>query len=159
LLRFRWMAWREEAVHRLKYSGLRALAAPMGAAMAQHLERHRITLDVIVPVPLHRKRLRERGYNQAALLAREVGEWLGVSVDTNGLARTGYTGPQARTATREERKANVAGAFAARRDYNGLSVAVVDDVTTTRSTLEACAAALREAGANSVVGLTFAREV
>ena len=148
-----------EAVHRLKYSGLRALAGPMGVAMAQHLGRHRIAPDIVVPVPLHRKRLRERGYNQAALLAREVGKWLGVPVDTNGLARTGYRGPQARTATREERKDNVVGAFAARRDWSGRSVVVIDDVTTTGSTLEACAAALREAEANAVWGLTFAREV
>ena len=63
----------QKAVHRLKYNGVRGLAAPMGAAMAQHLQRHGVAPDLIVPVPLHKSRLRERGYNQAELLAREVG--------------------------------------------------------------------------------------
>lgn len=148
-----------EVVHRLKYSGLRVMAVPMGIAMGQHLKRHQVSPDIIVPVPLHRKRLRERGYNQAGLLAREVGKWLEVPVHDKGLVRTNYLGPQARTATREERKANVEGAFVAERDYSALSVVVVDDVTTTGSTLEACAAALREAGAGAVWGLTFAREI
>jgi competence protein ComFC len=66
-----------EVVHRLKYNGLRVMAEPMGAAMAQHLRRHQIVPDIIVPVPLHRKRLRERGYNQAGLLAQAVAQWLG----------------------------------------------------------------------------------
>jgi len=148
-----------EVVHRLKYSGLRVLAEPMGAAMAQHLKRHQISPDIIVPVPLHRTRLRERGFNQAGLLARVVGKWLEIDTDAKGLSRTDYLGPQARTATREERQANVEGAFVAARDFSDLSVVVVDDVTTTGSTLEACATALRDAGASSVWGLTFAREV
>ena len=66
----------QKAVHRLKYNGVRGLAAPMGAAMAQHLQRHGVAPDVIVPVPLHKSRQRERGYNQAELLARAVGRWL-----------------------------------------------------------------------------------
>tara|TARA_B100000809_G_scaffold262072_1_gene312231 strand:- start:2099 stop:2755 length:657 start_codon:yes stop_codon:yes gene_type:complete len=148
-----------EVVHCLKYNGLRVMAEPMGVAMAQHLKRHQVSPDIIVPVPLHRKRLRERGYNQAGLLAREVGKWLEVPVYHKGLVRTDYLGPQARTATREERQANVEGAFVAARDFSDLSVVVVDDVTTTGSTLEACATALRDAGASSVWGLTFARDV
>ena len=127
--------------------------------MAQHLKRHQISPDIIVPVPLHRTRLRERGFNQAGLLARVVGKWLEIDTDAKGLSRTDYLGPQARTATREERQANVEGAFVAARDFSDLSVVVVDDVTTTGSTLEACATALRDAGASSVWGLTFAREV
>jgi competence protein ComFC len=148
-----------EVVHKLKYSGLRVMAEPMGVAMAQHAERHRIAPDIIVPVPLHRKRLRERGYNQATLLAHEVGKWMGVPVDAKGLVRTEYLGPQARAATREERQANVAGAFASSNDFTGLNVMVVDDVTTTGSTLEACAAAISGSGASLVWGLTFAREI
>ena len=114
---------------------------------------------MIVPVPLHRSRLRERGYNQAELLARAVGRWIETPVDAGLLARTAGAGSQARSATREERQANVAGAFEARRDAQGRSIVVVDDVTTTGATLQACAAALRKAGVRRVWGLTFTREV
>ncbi len=148
-----------EVVHRLKYSGLRVMAEPMGVAMGQHLKRHQVSPDIIVPVPLHRKRLRERGYNQAGLLAREVGKWLEVPVNHKGLVRTGYLGPQARSATGGEHEANVGAAFVAARDFSGLSVVVVDDVTTTGSTFEACAAALRDAGVGDAWGLAFAREI
>ena len=149
----------QKAVHRLKYSGVRGLASPMGAAMAQHLQRHGVAPDVIVPVPLHPSRQRERGYNQAELLAREAGRWLGVPVDAGLLARTESAGPQARSASREERMANVAGAFKARREAIGKSIVIVDDVTTTGATLQECAAVLRQAGARRSWGLTFTREV
>lgn len=148
-----------KAVHRLKYNGVRGLAAPMGAAMAQHLRRHGVAPDLIVPVPLHRSRQRERGYNQAELLAREVGRWLDAPVDAALLARTESAGPQARSASREEREANVAGAFKAQREVIGKSIVVVDDVTTTGATLQSCAATLRQAGARRAWGLTFAREI
>lgn len=148
-----------KAVHRLKYNGVRGLASPMGVAMAQHLQRHGVAPDLIVPVPLHRSRQRERGFNQAELLAREVGGWLDVAVDAGLLERTESAGPQARSASREERQVNVAGAFRARREAVGKSVVVVDDVTTTGATLQECAAALRQAGARRAWGLTFAREV
>ena len=67
--------------------------------------------DVIFPVPLHGKRLRERGYNQSALLARGLGKLTGIPVDVNSLVRKSYTTPQARTTSVEERRENVAGAF------------------------------------------------
>ncbi|MDE2901331.1 MAG: ComF family protein [Chloroflexota bacterium] len=149
----------QTAVHRLKYNGVRGLASVMGIAMAQHLERHGVSPNLIVPVPLHPSRQRERGYNQAELLAREVGSWLKVPVDTGLLARTESAGPQARSASREERLANVAGAFRARREAIGRSIVIVDDVTTTGATLQECAAVLRQAGARRAWGLTFAREI
>ena len=149
----------QKAVHRLKYNGVRGLAAPMGAAMAQHLQRHGVAPDVIVPVPLHKSRLRERGYNQAELLARAVGRWLETPVDVGLLARTESAGPQARSASREERQANVEGAFKAQREAIGKSIVIVDDVTTTGATLQSCAATVRKAGARRVWGLTFAREI
>ena len=149
----------QKAVHRLKYNGVRGLAGPMGAAMAQHLQRHGVEPDVIVPVPLHRSRQRERGYNQAELLARAVGRWLETPVDASLLVRTESAGPQARSASREERQANVAGAFKAQREAIGKSIVIVDDVTTTGATLQSCAATVRQAGARRVWGLTFAREI
>lgn len=149
----------QRAVHRLKYNGVRGLAPPMGAAMAQHLQRHGVAPDLIVPVPLHPSRRRERGYNQAELLAGVVGRWLETPVDGDLLVRTSSAGPQARSASREQRRANVAGAFKAQRAAPGKSVLIVDDVTTTGATLQECAAALRKAGARRVWALTFTREV
>ena len=149
----------QKAVHRLKYNGVRGIAAPMGAAMAQHLQRHGVAPDVIVPVPLHKSRQRERGYNQAELLARAVGRWIETPVDAGLLARTESAGPQARSASREERQANVAGAFKAQREAIGKSIVIVDDVTTTGATLQSCAETMRKAGARRVWGLTFAREI
>ena len=149
----------QRAVHRLKYNGVRGLAPVMGIVMAQHLARHGVSPDLIVPVPLHASRRRERGYNQTELLAGEAGSWLKAPVDAGLLERTERAGPQARAASREERWANVAGAFRARREAIGKSIVIIDDVTTTGATLQACAAALRRAGARRVWGLTFAREM
>ena len=148
-----------EAVHRLKYSHLRAAAPEMGKLLGGYLEEGGVAADVLVPVPLHRKRHRERGYNQAELLAREVGRCLGVEVRAGGLRRISHGSPQARAASRDERQANVAGAFEAQGSFEGLDVLVLDDVTTTGATLEACGAALGAAGAASVWGAAFAHEV
>jgi ComF family protein len=147
-----------EAVHRLKYSGLRAIAPLMGRMMAERLGARAVAADLVVPVPLHPRRKRQRGYNQAELLAREVSRSLMLPLDAQGLVRVGHAGQQARAAGREERRANVAGAFLARRAFSGLAVLLVDDVATTGATLESCAKEVRQAGARSVWGLTFARE-
>ena len=148
-----------EAVHRLKYAHLRAVASPMAELLARHLTGRGLTGDLLVPVPLHPRRLRQRGYNQAELLARHVGRVLEIPVECRGLRRRTHGPPQARSAGREERRSNVAGAFEARRSFDGLDVLVLDDVATTGATLEACAAALKAAGASSVWGVAFAHEL
>ncbi len=148
-----------EAVHQLKYRGVRALAPILGEAMAECADRNRLAADLIAPVPLHPRRLRERGYNQADLLAGEVARRMGIPADSRALERTTHAPPQARSAASAERWARVQGAYRARRTMDGLRVLVVDDVCTTGATLNACALALRSAGAAAVWGLVAAREL
>jgi ComF family protein len=148
-----------EAVHALKYNHLSALARPMAAPMAAYLEAEALPVDIVVPVPLFGRRQRLRGYNQSALLAREVTRLLGLPLAERGLGRRRDTLPQARSVDAEARRRNVAGAFVGeKRRVEGRRVLLVDDVMTTGATLDACAQALRQAGAASVWALTFARE-
>ena len=147
-----------EAVHHLKYRGLRAIAPTLGGLMARRAKRGGRPADAVVPVPLHRSRLRERGYNQAELLAAEVAKGLRDSVEAKAVERVRQGPPQARAGL-EERWTGVQGAFESRRRLDGLRLLLVDDVCTTGATLDACARALKGAGAASVWGLTFAREV
>lgn len=146
------------AVHRLKFGGLRALAPLMAPAMAGTV-RYGSPAEVVVPVPLHRSRLKERGYNQAQLLADRVAVALGVPLDTRLLSRVRQAGTQVDAGSATVRQANVRGAFEATRQALGLRVLLVDDVTTTGSTLDAAAGALKEAGAAAVHCVTFAKEL
>lgn len=147
-----------EMVHDLKYRNLRATAPHTGRLLAEFAEAAAMPADVLVPVPLHGRRLRERGYNQSELLAREVGKRLGLPVAPGLLRRTRPTPPQVSMASHEERTRNVQGAFQCPGDASGLRVLLVDDVCTTGSTLSACAWALKGAGAASAWGLVLARE-
>ncbi len=148
-----------QAVYALKYHNLRALAPTLGALMAAHVQQAGVTADVLVPVPLHPHRWRERGYNQAELLAKEIGRRLSLPVAPHGLARVKHSDPQARAASREERRANVEDAFLAKASFLGQRVLLVDDVCTTGATLESCAASMLQAGAARVWGVTLAKEM
>ena len=117
--------------------------------------------DIVIPMPLHASRQRERGYNQAEALARAFANLQGLRLRSDLLERTRATEAQTRL-SREERRRNVAGAFAltspaAAATISGKHILLVDDVTTTGSTLDAAAEPLRAAGAASVWGLAFAR--
>lgn len=148
------------SVHALKYQGTRALAGPLAAMLHEYYRGNPIPGDILVPVPLHIKRLRERGYSQAGLLAGRLGKLLGMPQIDNCLVRTRHSQPQARSARVEERRQNVAGAFACRDGrLAGRQVILIDDVCTSGSTLHACAAAAKAGGAISVWGLTLAREI
>jgi competence protein ComFC len=146
-----------EAIHRLKYSNSRDLAVPLGEMMILYWQDVRPPADVIVPVPLHTRRLRERGYNQAALLAMELGKGVGLPVLENALIRVRDTSPQVDLSAKE-RKENVRGAFHCPDDrLAGRSVLLVDDVYTTGATLESCSLALKQQGVRTVWALTLAR--
>jgi ComF family protein len=115
---------------------------------------------VLVPVPIHPRRLRERGYNQSALVARELGRLSGLPVVEGSLVRCGQAPPQVRAAGAEERRRNVAAAFTCRdRRLAGKKVVLIDDVSTSGATLDSGAAVLKSAGADSVWGLTIALEL
>ena len=157
---FRFEGPAREAVHQLKYQNLRAIAPDLASLMLPVVNSLEIKCDVFVPVPLHPGRLRERGYNQSALLARELGRLTGLPVDEACLVRARNTRSQARTGSVIERRENVEGAFAcANQDLKGRRVILLDDVATSGATLNAGAAALKAAGALSVCGVTFGREV
>jgi ComF family protein len=148
------------AVHEFKYRNLRALAPLLAGLLYEYLVANPVPADVLVPVPLHRKRLRERGYNQSALLAGELGRRCGLPVVANGLVREHYAAPQARSAGVSERQKNVAGAFTCPDGrFRGKRVLLIDDVSTSGATLNACAAALKAGGAIQVGGMTLAREL
>ena len=146
-----------DGIHSLKYRGVRAAAPELGRLLAQYLAGHSVPGDIIVPVPLHPRRLRERGYNQSALLAREMAELSGLAVQEGLLVKTRNSPPQVGE-TREKRRENVEGSFQCNSEAGGQAVILVDDVATTGSTLSACASALKAAGAASVWGLVLARE-
>ena len=146
------------AVYSLKYHNIRAAAPELGQLLAQYLDSHPIPAEVIVPVPLHPRRLRSRGYNQKALLTREMGRLIGLSVNQGLIARIKDTPLQVEASRLEERRSNVAGAFTCLGKAEGQAVLLVDDVVTTGSTMSACAATLKAAGAASVWGLSLTRE-
>jgi ComF family protein len=147
-------------LHTLKYDGELRLAAPLAALMASRWWRVGIGGDLLVPVPVHTQRRRERGFDQAELLAGEIGRLLRLPVCA-ALERTTRTRAQHQLG-RGARAENVGGAFRVRHGMDavvgGRWVVVVDDVMTTGATLSASAAALRQAGAAAVSALTLARE-
>lgn len=148
------------AIHALKYRGKTALATPLGRFMAEAGQRHLTLHEVhgLVPVPLHPTRLTERGFNQAALLARELGRRWRIPVLASLLRRVIPTQPQSEL-TEIARRRNVRGAFAVWRPVavKGRHVLLVDDIFTTGATAAECARALLEAGAETVGVFTLAR--
>jgi len=147
----------ELAVQRFKYEGWRRLAGPLAILLAERLVVEGLAAGWVVAVPLHPGRLRQRGFNQAELLARELRRRLVLDQLPGELVRTRATPPQVGH-DRLWRLENVRGAFAWRgADLAGRSLLLVDDVATTGATLDACAAALRAGGSGPVIGASVAR--
>jgi ComF family protein len=145
-----------DAILRLKYAGRTELAPVLGALLAEAALPYAGAIDRVVAVPLHPSRLRERGYNQSALLALPVARALGVPLDCACLRRVRPTREQA-SLVRARRADNVRGAFAPRAGLERQRVLVIDDVRTTGATLAAAAQVLSNAGCREVRTLALAR--
>lgn len=147
-----------DAVHELKYRGRSDLGPRLGVPMAEKVLRSGISIDRVMPIPLHPSRQRARGYNQAALLAAKIASLLGVPLDRRSLVRTRVTPPQAEL-DREERLQNLHSAFEIRAkegELDGAKILLVDDVMTTGATLDAAAEVLFEAGVRRVDAFVLA---
>lgn len=131
-----------------KYGNLLAASHLLGALLADHLV-HAPLPDLLIPMPLHPLRLRERGFNQAAEIARILAKRLDVPVMVQGCQRTRNTPSQAGLSLAERRR-NLKGAFACHVDVSGRRVALIDDVMTTGASLEALARVVKQAGASTV---------
>jgi ComF family protein len=147
------------AVHAFKFGGQSSLGPALGGLLAEAYMQHKLDADLIVPVPLTASRRRIRGYNQALLMATELSHLTDAPVE-EALKRTGHGHTQAGSANAEERRHNVGGVFELEKVavVTGKHILLIDDVATTGATLDACAAALLEAGAARVSALTLARE-
>jgi ComF family protein len=149
-----------KAIHQFKYGTKAFLVDSLGPILFQFAQRHvKASKDFLtIPVPLHPKRLRERGFNQSLLLARHVATGLDTELDFLSLRRVKYTLPQTGLG-KEERRKNVRSAFRLvnTKSVKGKLILLVDDVITTGNTLNECARVLKRSGASKVLCLVLAR--
>jgi len=146
----------KEVVHALKYRGYRTVAERVMAPLMVGVLDGEIHFDAVVPVPLHRSRMRRRGFNQAALMAGAVANEINTPL-SDRMEAVRKTRDQVEL-TAQERKTNVSGAFRSREPMHG-RILLVDDVFTTGATTSECAETLLHAGASEVHALTFCRTV
>lgn len=147
-----------DAIQRFKYDGRSELGAALGSLMATDAHAWAGKVDAVVPVPLHRRRRRSRGFDQAALLSRPVAKSLAVPLMLRGLRRVRNTPSQVDLPHRE-RQQNIAGAFAPWRLGGLRRVLLIDDVRTTGATLRAASEALRAGGVSKVYTFVLATRV
>jgi ComF family protein len=147
-----------ESIHRLKFQNQINLDRPLARLLAENLDQARLPVgsDLIVPVPLHAQRLRQRGYNQSLLLAKQLGKHRRSPVAPRLLIRTLPTPPQ-QGLSLNVRQQNLRGAFALTNPLQGESVLLIDDVMTTGATVRECARVLRAGGAGEVVVAVIGR--
>lgn len=150
----------KEAIHRFKYGGVFPLVRVFGDLLQPTLQAltRSYPIDVMIPVPLHIRRLRERGFNQALLLVRELSKRMGIPYQERALKKIKDTPVQIALKKRERRK-NLRGAFQVkdREAIRGKAIVLVDDVYTTGATINECSRTLLKAGAKQVAVLTVAR--
>lgn len=145
------------SIYQLKYHNQRRYGALLAKEMVSVYEQtiRMWAPDLIMPIPVHRKRMKKRGYNQAQILAEEIGKTLGILVDTENLARWKDTDPQKMLGT-QARKRNLMGAFAVRKSFLPVPcVLLVDDIYTTGNTIDAAARILKKCGVEKVYFLTI----
>lgn len=136
-------------IHGLKFQARYASARLLGSLLAEHLEGLTEWPQRLIPVPLHRSRYRQRGFNQSLEIAREVSARLRIPLDLYGCVRIRATAPQLDLSA-AERSRNIRNAFLAHGDYRGQHVAILDDVVTTGATVGELARVLRKAGARRI---------
>lgn len=141
-----------EAIHILKFRGKKRLALPLTRLLCR-IER--LEADVIIPVPVHPKSLKERGFNQAATLARHLSREWKIPLMQNCLVKVKDTPPQTEMSGKE-RIANVRGVFQVKRPVESLRIILLDDVVTTGATVGECSRVLIKAGARSVTVIALA---
>ncbi|MCR5627465.1 MAG: ComF family protein [Lachnospiraceae bacterium] len=148
----------QKTIFKYKYGGRREYAQYLGYALYRETFRdlEKIRPDCLIPVPLHRDKLKKRGFNQAELLAKRVGELANIRVRTDLVERIRYTTPQKELGLYERRK-NLKRAFKIKKnDVNYNSIVIVDDIYTTGSTIDEISAAFKQCGNTRVYGLTLA---
>lgn len=144
------------SIYAFKYKNRRVYGEVYGREMAKMFRKiiRLWEIDVIVPVPLHRKKQKKRGYNQAEILAKEIGFRVGIPVDTTLVKRKKNTVPQ-KEFTRKERKKNLKNAFEVTGKVEGKRVLIIDDIYTTGSTIDSISILLKKAGAEKTYFLTI----
>jgi ComF family protein len=145
----------DRLIPRLKYHGQLAIAPALGECLAQAVTANPHP-DRLIAMPLHAKRIRERGFNHATEIAREVAKRLGIPLDATSCQRIRDTPPQMGL-KHDARRRNVRGAFTASDNVRGLHIALIDDVMTTGTSLDELAATLKRAGAREVTCWVAAR--
>ncbi len=146
-------------IHNFKYKFIEELSEPLGLLIAQGLTNsHLLSPDLIVPIPLHNRRLRWRGFNQADLLANSIG--LTIPINSTCLVRQKYTTSQVKVKSKKKRLSNLKGAFVIQHPekIKDKSILLVDDIVTTGSTINECAKILKNAGAKEVSAIVLTRE-
>ncbi len=150
-----------ELIARMKYKNAREAAEPLAQLLIRHMELARFPLRnrLIIPIPLHKARERSRNFNQAALLAEKISETVHVPVASNILLRIKNTAPQSSLKIASDKEKNISGCFAVAEPHlvAGKSIVVLDDITTSGSTLREAAKTLKAAGAKNIVALVVAK--
>ena len=151
----------KKAILALKYNWVKDLAETLNVYIEKERDNiKRLEFDLIIPMPLHKYRLRERGFNQSSLIAQKISEISGKEIHEDVLIRKTYRKPQAEIKKRDERAKNISGIFKVIDDdkITGKTILLVDDVATTGATLKECARALKDSGAHKVLSFTLAQD-
>lgn len=145
-----------EALHQLKYEDARIVSRKLAAMLSNRVKQYQLPRGVLVPVPLAKNRARERGYNQSALIAKQLSKMLGWDY-LEALERVKKTKPQTKL-SRSKRAENVKGVFASRYRFTNVHrvIYLLDDVVTTGATLSSAIAALKKAGAKKITAIVVA---
>ena len=151
-----------ELIHAFKYGFVQELAIPLSGFLIKMIKEYKIRLQktmIVIPVPLHSAKLRKRGFNQSELIAKNFAGHFGLNMVHGNLARKKNTEPQIEMSDFQKRKDNIMDAFEVLRpdEFKNKKIILIDDVSTSRSTMEEAAKVLKNAGAKSIWGMVIAK--